>query len=1721
MRLPFSLGAPFSCGKFHGSFMKTRLLLAFFAFALVVSTCAADPLRIFLRGGPKTHGPAGNGIHEHERWMHDWTKLLADRGAKVEGALKFPTGEQLENTDVLVMYAAESGTIAGQDRENLEKFLKRGGGIVSIHDAVCGTHPEWFKTIIGGAWEHRHSKWFEGEVSFYYVDTAHPITDGCSNFDFEDEVYWDLHMMPGVRVLGASWGPTTRNTRGGRLQPHIYDIIPQLWVYENALEGGAPYRSFVSIPGHQYKTFQLPHFRAVLLRGIAWAGKRDVDLLCTPEELATLRYPEGGPTAPEKAAAHLDLHPEFDMNLVAAEPLINKPIALDWDPSGRLWVAETPEYPNGRRGIPQQHAAEAWKDSGALVNQAGVQDRPAQDRISILVDTTGDGRADKKEIFYEGLELVTGFVFYRDGVIASAAPDIWWLRDTTGDGKADKVEKIYTGLGHGDTHAVINNLRWGFDGWIYATHGYSAGNVKSADGSVDFGRMGSGVVRFKPDGSAFEQYSSKGGNTWGLDVAWDNEIFFTQPTSGDLLNHVVLPEQTLALGRVGKTPSFKAVIRGRKSNPLIKWEHLAYMQIDVVGGFTAASGGAIYDGGAWPSEWNYSYFTTEPTINLVHHEVVTPDGVTFTAKKTREEEFIGGRDLWYRPIETRIGPDGALYILDFYNQAVIHNDTRGPRHNAVNAAVRPDRDHYFGRIFRVQHKQAKKLEIPDLAKASPEQLLKALEHPNQHVRMNAHRLLVEKSADVEGALKRTLSDAQASDRTKVHALWILKALGKIDRTTLVAAFGSPSPAVQKNVFRVAAENPTPGRLDVRALLSAITDPQVRLQAIVALGALPPSKELAEAVLEIFPEMNDPWLESAAVGIAARAPVEFLDAALDSRNPEGLRAIVAQLSSQVAAKQDPADVSRVLIAMAPKPASSDALKVVVLENFVTGLRPDTAPQMTAQLRKALSQLVASSSERVALAALPLSLRWNAGAGTGGEVQTLISKMLAGLNDASQSEALRGEIAAGLIGIREANAEILPAVGGMLGSLAPSNLQRRIIEALGATGDPAVGPIFAAAYANLSTQLQETAFAQITRRADWSLALVEALRNGQVTLVQLGPPAVHRLRTHPDAAVAGRAREVVEQLRGPEAKEKEALIAKLTPEVVKPGNVEKGGILFEQNCIICHRFNGKGGEAGPDLSGMGAHGPAELLVATLDPNREVDPSFVAWNIETKNDESYDGIIVSENPTTITLRNNTGDTLIRVADIASRRNTGRSLMPEGFEALGAEGLRDLLAYMSEGDSKFRIIDLRNAFTADSTKGIYNTQESVSESLLFTKFGMVKAGDVPFEIIHPSRTLTGNNVVVLRGGSGFAKTLPQKTEISNVNLRANRLHFLGGVAGWGWPFGGDAAKGLHAGKITVHFLGGQTQEFILTNGVEVADYNGRSEVPGSRFAPGIVSRGQVRTFSRDVRSHAPIEKITLESANNSVAPTFVAITAEIVSGAAAGAQPAAATTAVVAKAESSGNNPRSAPIQVLIMGGGSAHDYPRWFDKADTATLNEAGLASARYTDNPDEILPALPTLDVLYLSNNKPIPDPLTRKGIFDFVESGKGLLLVHAGLWYNWRDWPEYNRILAGGGSRGHDRLGEFEVKVTNPSHPVMQGVPETFKIIDELYWFEQDLKGSEIEVLATAHSRQMDKTYPQVFIVKHPKARIVAITLGHDGRAHEHEVYKTLLRNSLRWVAEGK
>ena len=1747
-----------------------KRLLTFITLLAVSAVAQAEPLRVFIRAGQNNRGQE---VHAHPRFLAEWKPLLAERGMKVDGALDWPTADQLKETDVIVAYAQEGGDATPEQQTVINAFLKRGGGLVVLHTAaVSMKDPAWWREVLGGAWKPGTTKWKEGPMDLYYTENqflggGHPITKGAANFHFDDEIYYDMDMKPEARVLATSYTPYGRGGKGGGGKAQVYDVQAQMWVYENTWEGGAkPYRAFVSIPGHLFKTFDLPQYRAVLLRGIAWAGKRDnLDEFVKKEELAALTYPAGGPQRPADTLKNLEIHPDFTLKLVAAEPLINKPMNFDWAPDGSLWVAETPEYPNGRRGMRPDYRGKEWKDHGGIDPTPGVQERKAIDKISRLTDSDGDGVMDKKTVFYEGLDLVTGLVFHKDGVIVTQAPDILFLRDTDGDGKCDKVEKLYTGLGTGDTHAVINNPRWGWDGWIYATHGYSGGNVKSPDGEKSFGSIRSGVVRFKPDGSAFEQYSSKGGNTWGLQITGENRVMWTQPTSGTLLNEVVLPESALARGKVGRAGSFHTVIGAQKSFPAMTWEQMAYVQIDRVGDFTAGAGCAIYDGGAWPAEYNGDYFTTEPTINIIAHQRLTPKGSSYAAAKLpgREQtEFIRSKDMWWRPIEVRVSPDGAVFVGDFYNQAVIHNDTRGPDHNKVNAAVRPDRDHYFGRIWRIDHKDAKKIAVPDLSKAGIAELAKALEHPNAHVRMTANRLLVEKfgTADQTKAVSAEPVAAvlkSANPGAQIAALWTLHGLGQLKAAQIATGLADKEIVVRRNAALVleASAGVAGARSDDTVKIGALledADPAVRLAALRAIAAGGGGDDAAKALIAAWPKFDDDFQKSAAVGAAMRNPAASIAAALDAADPAPLAPLVAQLADSIGGKNDTDAAAKLVIALAAKPASADALKGAMLDKLGKSLKD--APAMTPELSAALAKLLTGGASG---SVLPLAAKWDKAGALKAETAKLSGSLLTAVADPKAEDTARLGAVQSLIGLRGSDAAILPALVKQLAADGTPAFKRGLIAALGETDDASVGTALSAAYAKLPADVQAPAFDTLLKRADWTLAFLDAVKANSVDVTKLGPAATARLRTHPDQGVAKRATEMLAE-PNPLAKAKKDAIAKLLPVVQGKGDPAKGRALFTQACATCHKHGDIGVDLGPALTGMGAHGASELLGAIVDPNAEVEPTFYAWNLETKNGQLFAGIIASENAATITLKSLAGVQEVKVADVKTRANTGRSLMPEGFEALGGEALRDIIAYMQSVDGgKFRVLDLKGAFTSSTARGLFQNATAKNESFEFGKTGTVLVEGIPFSIVAPEKAAGGSNIVVLKGGPGgaVAQTMPQRVEVKVGGFKANRLHFLGGVAGWGFqPNSTDRSDVL---KITVHAVGGASETIVCKNGTEFADYATRVDVPGSKFAEGIVKDRQMRWFTKPLSAEREIDRIELESFGTGSAPTIVAITAELGSGtgapaaavsakpsaadcapapaapapAAPPAAPPAAAPAPAAPDEDAGFKPQfSDPVpqppatrpangpRVLIVGGGSSHDFVKFFGGADKATLTPVS-GWVDFTQNLNGIPAILDHVDVLVLSANQPV-SAATRRALIAYANRGGAIVAHHPGTWYAWRNFPEWNKEIIGGGTRGHDRLGPFTVKVTNAEHPITKGVTATFEITDELYNHIPDPAATPIEVLATAASPKSGKEFPQVFVVKHPKARIVGLTLGHDARAHDLPDYQTLLKNAVIW-AGGK
>ena len=1641
-----------------------------------------------------------------------------------------------EKDEVIVLYRKDYTPYEVKERAALADLSNRGISFVALRGAIAGPSASWGKETFGAGWT-AESRRFRTLMMLNVRTDAHPLAKDASTFDVTDQTVFDLDLNEKLQVLASSFTSKVSANRKKIVEVSdkvsIYDIQPQAWVFENSR-----LRSAVFLQG-EAETLAHASYRTFIKRGIAWAARRaNTDELCTAKDLADMRYPVGGPSRAEKAIAAFQMQPGFKASVVSTEPLINKPIAVQWDERGRMWVAETPEYPNGRRPL----TAESWREGGVLV--PGSYDRPAQDKISVLSSSKNDGVFDQKKVFHQGLELITGFCHYKDGVIAVCQPHIVWLRDTDGDGKADKEVVLYGGFTPGDTHFVANHFILAPDGWVYASNGGS-GEVFPVSNPERKVRVSSGTFRFKPDGSAIEQIASQGGNSFGNEVTSKMELYHGKATNGNPIQHVVLPESILA--KAPGTPA-KAFSSVNPRRPVLRTDlpdRAPLLQIDQVGYYTAACSVAVQEHGAWPDEYRDAIFITEPILDIIHFEKLTPSGPTFLGEVTlKDREWLRSMDHWFCPVDVSFGPDGALYVLDFYTPVVAHNDTRGPMHSKSGASVRPDREHYFGRIYRIQHDAAPKFAIPDLSKADVAGLVAAFDHPNKVVRFNALRVLMEKDAGLLASavgplVTKVRSDAKSEAR--IQALWALQRLDRLEDGLLRALCADADPDVRKNAFLVAEASHTKLPTEVFAKALGDAEPRVRLAALRAMGSAPLEASAGALLLKAQATMTDDWSKAAATAAAAANPGPVLAGILggpaDAAGAEFARTLAASLNGE----------ETTLVLAAAAKSANKPVAVAVLGEIAS--RRVVAPASLDAARAALRTLLASQDESIAGSSAAIAALWFTDGSLKAELASAADRLLPVLADAKASVEAQVAAARVLVLLRDVNPQVRPALAQAL-SGSREAVAVATAGALAASGDASVGKVLFAAFPKSAGAYRATLFSALAGRSEWAGLVLDALEAKSLSAMQLGPMQVSQLVRHPDAATAKRAVAVLAKLNAGSNPAKDDLIAKLRPEVEKPGDVAKGKELFTSVCQTCHKAGNVGNEFGPNLQGIGSHPAAELLVHIVDPNRMVDDEHRTWNFKMKDGTQYSALIGSENPTFVKLKLPGGlSAELKVADIVSRERSPNSLMPEGFESLGAEGLRNVIAYLRsvaispEGVTvgRFRLLNLSAAFTASTNTGLYASKNAKRDTLPFAQFGKVESNGVPYEVVDPKNAKDGLNVIVLKGGNGqgaYSKTFAQKVEIP-VGSVANRIHFLGAVGGWG-------AHDAIAMIAEVHFLSGKVQKKVFYGARDFADYNGVGDVPGSKSARQLLTGEgrQVRTLWIPVESDEIIDKLVLSSADTEIAPTTVAVTIEIGGppNPPRGKDEDAPRPGKKGKGKANEgpsdllpkDNPKTTQafgqsfgprkagqLRVLFAGAGSSHNFPAFFLGTDALTAKAAGYDVAS-TPNLKETLALLPQADLFVFSGNHgQFGTPEFQKAIRDFAAAGKGIVLLHAATWYNWPLETKYNDEFVCGGSRNHGHS-DFTFTVTKPEHPIMKGVPATFVINDESYNIELT-RPEGAEVLGTI-PRQTPKEglssiLPSVWTVKYPGTKVVCIALGHDEKSHDHPAYKQLLLNSLSWVAQ--
>src|SRR5262245_16865066 len=844
----------------------------------------APPLKLLFLGD--------NGHHRPAERFRQLQPVLSDRGIEIVyiDTATALNPQTLGKYDGLIIYA-NTEKITPDQEQTLLDYVASGKGLIPLHCAsYCFLNSPKYIELAGAQFRRHGTSVFRTTIAA----PDHPIMKGYRGFESWDETYVHTkHNEKDRTVLEY------REDKKGK--------EPWTWVRTHG-KG----RVFYTAWGHDERTWGNQGFQELVERGIRWACGSDVPMPVAtvgrergnePPKMTELRkdvvpfnYVEakvpfysgkkGGQTQkttmqlPLEAAESMKhmVHPvDFELKLFASDPQIKRPICMNWDERGRLWIAETVDYPNERRG-----------------------DGQGRDRIVICEDTDGDGVADKFTVFADKLSIPTSFTFYKDGIIVMQAPHTLFLRSTKGDDVCDERKILFTGWHTGDTHAGPSNLRWGFDNWIYGMCGYSG-----FDGVVGGERHSfkQGFFRFKilpspsgrgdgGEGVRLEFLRSTNNNSWGLGFSEDG-LLFGCTANGNPSVYLPIPNRYYESGRGWSSKVLGGIAGNAPMHPITD----KVRQVDYHGRFTAGAGHALYTARTYPKEyWNRTAFIAEPTGHLVATFVLDRQGADFKSRNTWN--LLASDDEWCAPTMAEVGPDGNVWIIDWYNYIVQHNPTPAGFKTGKGAAYEtPLRDKTHGRIYRLVMKDAKPTPPMTLKDASPERLVATLKHDNMFWRKQAQRLLVERGNADTIAIAELVNnsvDAYGLHPGAIHGLWTLHGLGAVhghgqEMFTVLFALKHKSAAVRRAAVSVLPQNPY--LLSHAIPLLDDPDAQVRLAALLALAEMPRNfadttvdEKAGQAIAKALRKadnFNDAWLPDAITCAAARHDVGFLTAMLSN------------------------------------------------------------------------------------------------------------------------------------------------------------------------------------------------------------------------------------------------------------------------------------------------------------------------------------------------------------------------------------------------------------------------------------------------------------------------------------------------------------------------------------------------------------------------------------------------------------------------------------------------------------------------------------------------------------------------------------------------------------------------------------------------------------------------------------------------------------------------
>ncbi len=1008
--------------------------------------------------------------------------------------------------------------------------------------------------------------------------------------------------------------------------------------------------------------------------------------------------------SPAEAKAAFRLRPGMEIGLVASEPLIESPVAIDFGADGRLWVCEMRDYPSGLDGNGQPGG-----------------------RVKVLTDTDGDGQFDAAQIVADALPFPTGLMAWHGGVIVCAAPDVWIVqpaRDSQRDGAPSSASgksqrpltpaaagaitirtpdgwhatQLLTGFATHNFQARVNGLRWGLDGWVYGSGGLFGGKITVTQSGQTYD-CSNRDFRFKPDTGEFEPLAgvSQQGhvrNDFGEWFGNDN---------GSLIWQFPLPDRYARRNPHVSPPTARLFLPAGQGEDIGRVFPASrtlqrFNDPGAANRLTSACGPEIYRDELLGSEFYGNAFVCEPVHNLVRRAVLVPNGISYTTHRAADEatsEFLASTDNWFRPVEVRTGPDGALWVVDMYRFVVEH-----PRWIPAERLkdLDPRAGANLGRIWRVYPSGQKPRPIRNLAALAPAQLAEVIGSPNGAERDLAHRRLLDSAGQSgsssaahagSGALKR-IARSSRLPACRAQALTVLSQLGMLGQSDWAMGLRD----AHREVRRVAVELAESGRVAdsdpartgdrvPEPLLARVDDPDatVRFQLALTLGEFDDpaaGRTLARLVQQ---DLASPWHRSAVLSAALAAPAAFAAAIANESEPAWDQLREDALNSFVAA---------------------DATDALAAWLETTWSRPQSQDGRTAEALRLLAALEGKPEVSAAIinrfpkaAAILAELR-----------HSLATSAFTLVLDTAQPERIRqaavellARAAAGDPGRQRELVSLLE------GDLPPAVLQA-VFQGLGRTESSTLPAALLSRWAQRPPLQRGELIAILLGRENWTRELLSGVTAGTVLAAEFSPAQRQLLRQHSSAAV----RDQALALFPVNASGRGEIIARYSAALPAAGDSTLGAGHFDRLCASCHLLRGHGYAVGPDLAPFRGKPSADFLTAILDPNAAIEPRFVAWTAELKDGRSLTGIVRDESATGLKLLQPSGQSeTLRRSEIASLSPHALSLMPEGLDrSLTPADLADLIAWIKSAPAALgsataaQISEARRQFAALNPVGV-----------------------------------------------------------------------------------------------------------------------------------------------------------------------------------------------------------------------------------------------------------------------------------------------------------------------------------------------------------------------------------------------------------------------------------